>query len=83
MANYKVSRVYNPLFIYGASGLGKTHLMQAIAHEILEKRDDCYVMYLSSEKFTNEMISAVRNNTNCLLYTSDRIFFFVFLVCYY
>ena len=38
--------------------------MQAIAHEILEKRDDCYVMYLSSEKFTNEMISAVRNNTN-------------------
>ena len=64
MANYKVSRVYNPLFIYGASGLGKTHLMQAIAHEILEKRDDCYVMYLSSEKFTNEMISAVRNNTN-------------------
>ena len=38
--------------------------MQAIAHEILKKRDDCYVMYLSSEKFTNEMISAVRNNTN-------------------
>lgn len=64
MANYKVSRVYNPLFIYGASGLGKTHLMQAIAHKILDKRDDCYVMYLSSEKFTNEMISAVRNNTN-------------------
>lgn len=64
MANYKVSRVYNPLFIYGASGLGKTHLMQAIAHEVLDKRDDCYVMYLSSEKFTNEMISAVRTNTN-------------------
>lgn len=64
MANYKVSRVYNPLFIYGASGLGKTHLMQAIAHEVLDQRDDCYVMYLSSEKFTNEMISAVRTNTN-------------------
>lgn len=64
MANYKVSRVYNPLFIYGDSGLGKTHLMQAIAHEVLDKRDDCYVMYLSSEKFTNEMISAVRTNTN-------------------
>lgn len=63
-ANYSQSRVYNPLFIYGSSGLGKTHLMQAIAHKVLEKRDDAYIMYLSSEKFTNEMITAVRNNTN-------------------
>ena len=60
----EVSKVYNPLFIYGASGLGKTHLIQAIAHQILDARDDAYVMYLSSEKFTNEMISALRTNKN-------------------
>ena len=60
----EVSKVYNPLFIYGASGLGKTHLIQAIAHQILDYRDDAYVMYLSSEKFTNEMIAALRTNKN-------------------
>ena len=60
----EVSKVYNPLFIYGSSGLGKTHLIQAIAHQILDARDDAYVMYLSSEKFTNEMISALRTNKN-------------------
>lgn len=59
-----VSKVYNPLFIYGSSGLGKTHLIQAIAHQILDARDDAYVMYLSSEKFTNEMIAALRTNKN-------------------
>lgn len=58
-SNRQVSRVYNPLFIYGASGLGKTHLMQAIAHKVLENRDDAYVMYLSSEKFTNELITSL------------------------
>ncbi|WP_297687880.1 chromosomal replication initiator protein DnaA [uncultured Anaerococcus sp.] len=58
------SKVYNPLFIYGDSGLGKTHLIQAIAHQVLEARDDVYVMYLSSEKFTNEMIAALRTNKN-------------------
>lgn len=57
-----VSRVYNPLFIYGASGLGKTHLMHAIAHRVLENRDDAYVMYLSSEKFTNELITSINKN---------------------
>ena len=59
-----ISKVYNPLFIYGSSGLGKTHLIQAIAHQTLEARDDAYVMYLSSEKFTNEMIAALRTNKN-------------------
>lgn len=62
--NRSQSRVYNPLFIYGASGLGKTHLMQAIAHKVLEKRDDAYIMYLSSEKFTNEMITAIHTGKN-------------------
>ena len=54
------SKVYNPLFIYGDSGLGKTHLMQAIAHKILEERDDLYVMYISSERFTNELIASIQ-----------------------
>lgn len=57
-------KAYNPLFIYGGSGLGKTHLMQAIAHRIIERNPDKYIMYLSSEKFTNEMISSVRENKN-------------------
>ena len=54
------TKIYNPLFIYGASGLGKTHLMQAIAHKILEARDDLYVMYISSERFTNELIASIQ-----------------------
>lgn len=64
ISKHSQSRLYNPLFIYGESGLGKTHLMQAIAHEILKNRDDVYVMYLSSEKFTNEMISSIGRSNN-------------------
>ncbi|WP_243342234.1 chromosomal replication initiator protein DnaA [Anaerococcus sp. AGMB09787] len=64
ISTHNQSRLYNPLFIYGESGLGKTHLMQAIAHEILKNRDDVYVMYLSSEKFTNEMISSIGRSNN-------------------
>lgn len=56
--------IYNPLFIYGLSGLGKTHLMQAIAHEILEKDPSKKVLYITSEKFMNEMISMIENGTN-------------------
>lgn len=58
--NNDPTKVYNPLFIYGESGLGKTHLMQAIAHKILEERDDLYVMYISSERFTNELIASIQ-----------------------
>jgi chromosomal replication initiator protein len=51
---------YNPLFIHGSSGLGKTHLMHAIGQEVLRRQPGCRVVYLTCEKFTNEFIDAVR-----------------------
>ncbi len=54
---------YNPLFIHSSSGLGKTHLVQAIGHRILSTRPDIRVVYISAEAFVNHMISCVRDNT--------------------
>ncbi len=56
------SKAYNPLFLYGGVGMGKTHLMQAIGHEIKKRNPQMAICYLSAEKFTNEMINALRNN---------------------
>jgi chromosomal replication initiator protein len=57
------AQAYNPLFIYGETGLGKTHLMHAIGHAILRNNPDSRVAYLSTEKFTNEFIQALQENS--------------------
>ncbi|MEM8867630.1 MAG: chromosomal replication initiator protein DnaA [Verrucomicrobiota bacterium] len=55
-------RAYNPLFVYGDTGLGKTHLMHAVAHQMLLNNPSANIAYISTEKFTNEFIHAIREN---------------------
>ena len=55
---------YNPLFLYGGVGLGKTHLMHAIANEILVHNKNTSILYVTSEKFTNQLINAIKDNKN-------------------
>lgn len=55
--------IYNPLFIYGGVGLGKTHLMHSIAHFVLNQNPNTKVLYVTSEKFTNELIEAIQKKT--------------------
>ena len=58
-----LGKAYNPLFLYGGVGLGKTHLMHAIGNFVLTQNSDAKVLYITSEKFTNELINAIQNNT--------------------
>ena len=58
----KPGKVYNPLFIYGGVGLGKTHLLHAIGHKVIKEHDKLRVIYTSAEKFMNELIDSIKND---------------------
>ncbi|MFO7263734.1 MAG: chromosomal replication initiation protein DnaA [Bacillaceae bacterium G1] len=66
------AQAYNPLFIYGGVGLGKTHLMNAIGHHVLQRDPTAKVMYMTSERFTNEFIHAIRDNQPMLFRAKYR-----------
>ena len=58
------AKSYNPLYLYGGVGLGKTHLMHAIGNRILENNSSANILYVTSEKFTNQLINAIKDNKN-------------------
>jgi len=58
-----LGRVYNPLFLYGGVGLGKTHLLQAVGNSVIKENKNKKVIYITSEKFSNELVSSLQNNT--------------------
>lgn len=64
VGNNEPAEAYNPLFLYGGVGLGKTHLMHAIGNRMLENNKNCNVLYVTSEKFTNQLINAIKDNKN-------------------
>lgn len=64
--------IYNPLFLYGGVGLGKTHLMHSIAHFIVNENPQAKILYVTSETFTNEVIEAIRNGNNTSAMTKFR-----------
>jgi chromosomal replication initiator protein len=57
------AKAYNPLFIYGGVGLGKTHLMHSVGHKIIQRLPKAKILYISSEEFTNQLIGAIQNRT--------------------
>jgi chromosomal replication initiator protein len=61
-ATLRAPGTYNPLFIYGSTGLGKTHLIQAVGNALKEKNPNLSILYVSSERFTNDIISAIQTN---------------------
>ena len=66
------ANAYNPLFLYGGVGLGKTHLMHAIGNKIFEDHKDFNILYVTSEKFTNQLINAIKDNKNELFRNKYR-----------